>query len=98
MAQDDTALEASPAELRVAFRETCARITESVNDVEAGIRTGLETVKPPRRTDSAGTISDLWRLAAVLRGSGVKPMLIAGAAAGYFAMRRWRGGVLGDGE
>ena len=75
MAEDDSAVDASPADLRAAFRETCARITGNVNDLEARVRTQVGAVAHPRR------------VANVLSGSGVKPLLIAGAAAGYIAIR-----------
>jgi len=75
MAEDNSAVDASPAELRAAFRETCARITGNVNDLEARIRTPLGDVGRPQR------------IADVLKGSGVRPLLIAGAAVGFIAMR-----------
>jgi len=77
MAEDDSTVAPSPADLRVAFRETCARITGNVNDLEARVRTQVGGVAHPRR------------VADVLKGSGVKPLLIAGAAAGFIAMRWW---------
>jgi hypothetical protein len=89
MAEDDSTVAPSPADLRVAFRETCARITGNVNELEARVRTQVGVGAPPRRTDSSSLISDLWRVANVLKGSGVRPALVAGAATGYVAMRWW---------
>ena len=77
MAEDDSAVERSPADLRAEFRETCARITGNVNDLEARARTQV------------GAVADSRRVANVLKGSGVKPLLVAGAAAGFIAMRWW---------
>jgi hypothetical protein len=78
MAQDDPAVERSPAELRAAFRETCARITAHVDAVETRIRTRFHNPAPSRHTGSARLISDVWRFA-------------RGCATGYIAMRKWIG-------
>ena len=78
MAQDNSAVERSPAELRAEFRETCARITANVDDVETRIRAPFGPPAPSRRAGSATVIADVWRFA-------------RGLAAGYIAMRKWIG-------
>jgi hypothetical protein len=78
MAQDDSTVARSPAELRAAFRETCARITGHVDAVETRIRTRFHNPAPSPRTGSASLISDVWRFA-------------RGLATGYLAVRKWIG-------
>ena len=89
MAEDDSAVERSPADIRAEFRETCARITGNVNELESRVRAPFEAVAHPRRSESTGTISELGRITGALKASGAKPLLVAGAAAGFIAMRWW---------
>lgn len=81
----------SPAELRAEFDATRARIDAHVNEIEERLRTRVNAVidveSLPNTSSSLGLL-EAMRLVGRLKGS-TAVATFAGAAAGFFAMRRW---------
>jgi len=81
----------SLVELRTDFATTRARIATRVNEIEGRLRTQVHTVlatdHPPELSDTMSLL-DAVRLVHGLKGSAAV-VVLAGAVAGFVAMRRW---------
>jgi hypothetical protein len=88
----------SPEELRAEFAATRTRIAAHVNEIEARLRTRVHTIagagNPPEVPGSPNLL-DAVRLVNGLRGSAAA-IVLAGAVAGFVAMRRWAPGRSGQ--
>jgi hypothetical protein len=92
MAEEPAAVRSkSLVELRTEFDNTRARIAANVNEIDARLRTRIHTVvgtQHPVEPSDAASLLDVVRLVNGLKGSAAV-VVLAGAVAGFVAMRRW---------
>ena len=92
MAEEPPAVRSkSLVELRTEFDTTRARIAAHVNEIDARLRTQVHTVVGNEHSldlSDAASLLDVVRLVNRLKGSAAV-VVLAGAVAGFVAMRRW---------